>query len=139
MSRFATPNKSRSTVLAKSPSVPVQREPGFRYGSGSTMPGASIKGRHMTEVVVDCVRKLSPNATSRYHGPTSTMVRDSTVVIEESHFLPLSTRIPFEKPEKEDRQLRRKDFTPLTSNRSRSRSGSPQRVPLGNQHFLTFC
>ncbi len=115
MSRFATPNKSRATTLAKSPGVPIQREPGYRYGRGQSLPGPSIKGRHMNEVVIDYVRKLSPSTTTRMHGPTSNMVRDSNVFIEESDFLPLSSTKPFEKPEKEDRSLRRKEPTPITS------------------------
>eukprot|EP01031_Cornospumella_fuschlensis_P047025 gene47025-57585_t len=51
MSRFALPvDRSVPPNVARSPSIPEQKQPGHRYGRGMVLPGASMKGRHVIEV-----------------------------------------------------------------------------------------
>lgn len=120
MSRFATPNRTRPKVLAKSPPKPTLREPGYRYAGGTPVKGASIKGRHYNEVQSDGQRKRSP-LTPRSPSPNSRTGSRDDITIESS--VPPSTRKSFEKPKRNERS-QRKDPLPNTV----SRTISPLRV-----------
>lgn len=111
MSRFATPNRTRPTSVAKSPKAPPLNEPGFRYTKGITLAGPSMKGQHyVNDVIIDGMSTRSPTSPGRRSNSTKD---DATV---STH----STMKKYEKPQRQDRQNKVKDSTPL-----RSRSNSP--------------
>lgn len=119
MSRFATPNRNRIPTLAISPSIPSQKDPGYRYGRGVNLPGPSLKGRHFIDVKFDGVVRKSP--TSIRNKTINQGTPDNPLSIVE-HVSPMSTVKPFERPEKEDRTMRRKSPTPT------SRQTTPLRI-----------
>lgn len=156
MSRFATPSRERPVVVANPPSIPVQREPGFRYGNGQALPGASFKGRHVVEVIVGGIKIHSPT-NSRPNSPLRGVSPGGTIrdfqsthdlrSMADSQALPKSSTKPFVKPERSQRTYTRYNsstnvFSPavqqqnmLTAGRSinisgsnvNSRSGTPTR------------
>ena len=122
MPRFATPKKTRTTVLGRSPTRAVVGEPGHRYGKGSPVKGPSMKGRHYIDIRVDGQNRRSPTSP-RSVSPASRHSRDD-ITIESS--VPPSTLRPFQKPRRSERAPR-KDPIPVASSRG-SRPGSPTRV-----------
>lgn len=141
MSRFATPNRSRPTVVARAPSIPIQDEPGHRYARGFHLPGFSFKGRHVIEVRVDGVRMQSPSisrpATPERGMSPAASFRDtanhSVMSLADSSHLPLSSTKPYIKPQRKDRNYYRANplsesvqaGTGLTSQNISRRSLSP--------------
>lgn len=68
MSRFGPAvDRSQPRAVAKSPSLPYQKEPGHRYGRGVVLPGASMKGRHVVEIKIQGTSRNS--ATSPHTLP----------------------------------------------------------------------
>lgn len=112
MSRFATPNRTRPTSVAKSPKAPPLNEPGFRYSKGIPLAGASMKGQHyVNDVIIDGMSTRSPTSPGRRR---SNSTKDDATV--STH----STMKKYEKPQRQDRKNKVKSPTPV-----RSRSSSP--------------
>jgi hypothetical protein len=125
--RFAGPKKSRQAVLGRSPGRPDIKEPGHRYGQGSPLRGASLKGRHYSDFRSDGQDRRSP-LTPRSPSPANSRHSRDDITLESA--VPPSTRKPFEKPKRNERSPR-KETLPLDARSlsgGGSRSGTPTRV-----------
>lgn len=105
MSRFANPNLPRPSkpVVIRSPVLPIQRQPGFRYGRGMALPGMSLTGRNFVETnkPVD-YSDSDPPAPPRNRSTSPKRNRKATVK-------------KFVKPERQER-VQRKAALPITPN-----------------------
>lgn len=115
MSRFATPNRSRPLVVANSPSIPVQKEPGHRYANGIQLPGPSFKGRHVIEININGMRMHSPTrerptSAERTNSPGGTIrelqATHKVASLADSCSLPKPTTKPFVVPDRARRSSR---------------------------------
>jgi hypothetical protein len=125
--RFAGPKKSRQAVLGRSPGRPDIKEPGHRYGQGSPLRGASLKGRHYSDFRSNGQDRRSP-LTPRSPSPANSRHSRDDITLESA--VPPSTRKPFEKPKRNERSPR-KETLPLDARSlsgGGSRSGTPTRV-----------
>lgn len=120
MPRFATPNKTRPLVVSKEPSAHISKEVGYLYSKGITLPGPSIKGKHVIDVFSNGMRTESPvSVRSRRLNSSSSSPTSSSSKKPSPHHdweeLPFSSMKKFEKPSKLDRSIKFKESTPRLS------------------------